>query len=76
MNKISNCKSGSKEGRDETHHIGEGVISIHFGAELGVELGAAVDGAGGETMRDNGNDLERDGAHVEEHAGDVEERGE
>ena len=39
-------------------------------------MGAAVDGAGGGPVVDDGDDVEGDGAHVEEHAGDVEERGE
>ena len=59
-----------------TNRIGGGVIGIHLGAELGVEVGAAVDGARGGAVVDDGDDVEGDGAHVEKHAGDVQQRGE
>lgn len=62
----------------ETHRIGRGVIGIHFGSELLVQLGAAVARAGSEMVGNDGEAVvgEWAGAHVEEHAGDVEERGE
>lgn len=58
----------------KTHRTGGGIFGVHFGSELGINLGTPVNGAGRGTMGDNGNDVEGDRAHIEEHARDVDER--
>lgn len=58
------------------YRIGGGIVGVHFRPELGVELGAAVHGPDGGAVLYDRDDVEGDGAHVEEHAGDVEQRGE
>lgn len=42
--------------------------------ELGVKVRAPVHGARRGAMGDDGNDVEGDGAHIDEHARDVDER--
>lgn len=64
---------GGNRIRARTDHIG-GVVGIHERAELGVDLGAAVDGAGGGAEADKGDLVEGDGTHVDEHDEDVGER--
>lgn len=56
-----------------TDRIAGRFIRIHFGAELGVNLRAPVDRAGSRAVLDDGNDVEGDGTHVKQHAGDVDE---
>lgn len=56
-----------------TDRIGR-VIRVHIGAEALVQLGAPVDRARSGAGDDAGDALKGDGAHIEEHPGDVEKR--
>lgn len=55
----------------ETHRISRGIIGVHLRAELGVNLRAFVDGSWQRLTLDDGNDIERDRAHVKQHTGDI-----
>lgn len=57
-----------------THRVGGGVVGGHLRLELGVKVRAPVHGARRGAMGDDGNDVEGDGAHIDEHARDVDER--
>ena len=54
-----------------TNRISSGVIGVHLRAELGVKLGAFVDGSRRRPMPYDGTNVERNGAHVNQHTRDV-----
>lgn len=59
----------------DTHRV-SGVVGVHVGAQAGVELRAAVQRTRRRARDDAGHAVERDGAHVEQHRRDVQQRSE
>ena len=67
-------KQGQKLKSTNTNRISKRIIRIHLKSKFGIKLGAPVHRTGSCTMLDDGNDIKWDSAHVEQHAGDVDER--